>query len=283
MFPCFLLSSPQKTYDECYFINYDSYRDLCLYEIGKQACPPSYSFGPIIRHHYIFHYLTAGQGRLRLGDQEYIIHAHEGFIIPPNTLAYYAADSEDPWDYVWIHLDGPKIPELFQNAEINGDSPVFIPNAYPNPLGAIMQDLLVHHDRELYCIGKIYEFFDCVTQYSTCKQETQADLKLTYIRKIIDFIYVKYSEPIHMDDIAHICGLDRSYMTKMFKHATGHTPQEYLNSHRMKQAKKLLKDSDLSVQDIAYSVGYGDTFTFSKAFKRSTGYSPSDYRQTLPD
>ena len=95
----------QKPYDECYFTNYDSYRDLCIYEIGKQACSPSYSYGPSIRHHYIFHYLLTGQGRLRLGDQEYTVHAHEGFIIPPNTLSYYVADSDNPWDYIWIHLD----------------------------------------------------------------------------------------------------------------------------------------------------------------------------------
>ena len=273
----------QKPYDECYFTNYDSYRDLCIYEIGKQACSPSYSYGPSIRHHYIFHYLLTGQGRLRLGDQEYTVHAHEGFIIPPNTLSYYVADSDNPWDYIWIHLDGSKIPELFQDIGLNDRNPVFIPSVYPNPLDSIMQEFLLNQNRELYCIGKAYELFDCLTQYSVHRQEAQADLKLSYIRKIIDLIYIKYSEPLHMDDIAHICGLNRSYMTKLFKRATGHTPSEYLHSYRMKQARKLLKNSDLSVQAIAYSVGYSDTFTFSKAFKRATGYAPLNYRQKMSD
>lgn len=81
-----------------------------------------------------------------------------------------------------------------------------------------------------------------------------------------------------MDDIAHACGLDRSYMTRLFKEATGRTPQDYLMSYRMKSACTMLEKGNISIQNIAYSVGYSDYATFSKAFKRYIKVSPNEYR-----
>lgn len=53
-----------KHYDECYFVDYDSYEDLNLYEVGCQNCIPNYSFGPIIRNNYVLHYILNGCGKL---------------------------------------------------------------------------------------------------------------------------------------------------------------------------------------------------------------------------
>ena len=52
-------------------------------------------------------------------------------------------------------------------------------------------------------------------------------------------------------------------------------PEVYIN---VVKAKQLLKDPDLPIQHIAYSVGYNDPFAFSKVFKKETGISPSQYR-----
>jgi len=268
----------KKTYDERYFINYDSCADLQLYEIGCQACPPSYSYGPIIRSHYIFHYLISGKGTLTIEDKDYPVCAHQGFIIPPDILAYYIADSKDPWNYIWIHLDGPQAHESFQASGLHKANPVFISSEYPNNVESIMKEFLSSHHRELYCIGKTYELFDCLKRLSTNECMTAVNHKLAYIKKIIGYIHVKYSEPFHMDELAHVCGLERSYMTKLFKNATGRTPQEYLVSYRMKQARLMLEKGEFSIQNIAYAVGYGDSFTFSKAFKRNVGLSPHYYR-----
>ncbi|MDO5520113.1 MAG: AraC family transcriptional regulator [bacterium] len=269
-----------RTYDECYFVNYDQFTDLQLYEIGRQACPPSYSYGPTIRNHYIFHYLFSGKGSLYLNGHHYTISAHQGFLISPNSLAYYEADRINPWHYAWLHLDGPKATEFFQMAGLSIDQPIFMPTQYPNSIDNIMTNLLLNNERELYCIGNVYELFDCITELSTTKFPKRVNPQLAYIKRIIDFICIKYSEPIHMDDIAHACGLERSYMTRLFKDATGRTPQEYLMTYRMKEACKMLQQDNISIQNISYSVGYGDSFTFSKAFKRHIGCSPSQYRLT---
>ena len=57
------------------------------------------------------------------------------------------------------------------------------------------------------------------------------------------------------------------------------SPQQFLIKLRMEEAKNKLKNSQNSIQEISTSVGYTDTFTFSKAFKKYSGFSPKNYRQ----
>lgn len=95
----------------------------------------------------------------------------------------------------------------------------------------------------------------------------------------MNFISEKYAEPIKISDIANYCGLNRSYLTRIFKYATNDTPQEYLIHYRINKARELLTTTDLPIQHIARSVGYLDPFAFSKLFKKKTGLSPTDYRK----
>lgn len=81
-----------------------------------------------------------------------------------------------------------------------------------------------------------------------------------------------------IEDISYALGLNRSYLTRLFKEATGYSLQDYLLTYRMKMAVKLLIENTLSIAQIAQAVGYVDTFTFSKAFKRHFGQAPSAFK-----
>ena len=117
-----------------------------------------------------------------------------------------------------------------------------------------------------------------MTEFSADKEEIYIDPTLVYVKNVIGYIKLKYSDPIKIEHIALACGLNRSYLTRLFKEATGYTLQQYLTIYRMKQAMRLLKETDKSIQEITAAVGYSDTFTFSKAFKRQYGKSPSSFR-----
>lgn len=268
-----------RHYDECYFVNYDSYDDLNLYEIGCQKCPSGYSFGPIIRNNYVLHFILEGTGTLYLQDQAFPVSAGQAFVIPPKLVAHYAASNDTPWNYIWIHFNGQKTSELLYKAGITSSRPVFIPACRAGEIRQCMQDLLKYNSLEYTCIGNTYRLFQllCDTTSNT-PSVGETDKALRYIREVIRFISNRYQEPIKIQKIADLCGLDRSYLCKIFKHATNYTPQEYLIFFRIKKAKQLLKDPELPIQHIAYSVGYNDPFAFSKVFKKETGVSPSQYR-----
>ena len=267
-------------YDECYFLNYNNYSDINLYEIGMQKCVPSYSFGPIIRKHYVLHCVLAGKGTLYLDNKPFKVHEKETFLIPPNVVSFVQADQDDPWHYIWLHLNGPKAIELFYDAGLSLEHPVSPAVSNTQAMEELLQDFLQHSEDELHCIGNLYHLFNIlIGECRNTATADQVDERLKYVKTIVNYISVKYSEPIKIQDLANICGLDRSYLTKLFKSATGFSPQEYLISFRMKRAKKLLSGNQLPIQHIAYSVGYNDQFSFSKAFHKFTGSSPTQYRE----
>lgn len=268
-----------KHYDICHFLNYNTYNDLNLYEVGTQKCPPSYSYGPVVREHYILHYVYSGKGILNLNKQLFPIQQDEVFVLSPNITTFYQADDSDPWSYIWLHFDGAKAVEYLRAAGVRRTQPL-LHLTDSKGLRLCMEGILNNSTDELYCIGTLYHFFQQLIANSSNRPETKIqDARLSYIKAIIDFISVKYNEPIRVQDLVNLCGLERSYLTRIFKEATGHSPQEYLLSYRVKMAKNLLKNPELSIEYVSNSVGYIDPFTFSKSFKKHTGISPTQYRK----
>ena len=83
---------------------------------------------------------------------------------------------------------------------------------------------------------------------------------------------------ITIEDIAGVCGLNRTYFGKIFKEALGKTPQEFLLNYRMLKAAELLKLTSLSIGDVGLAVGYANQMHFSRAFKNNYGISPREWR-----
>lgn len=76
--------------------------DLSLSFYGYEECTPNYSFGPAIRDTYVLHYITKGQGKFHYKGK--IVDLKEGdfFLLKPEELTFYQADSEEPWAYYWL-------------------------------------------------------------------------------------------------------------------------------------------------------------------------------------
>jgi len=267
-----------RQYDEIYFLNYSNYSDISLYEVGMQRCIPSYSYGPIIRKHYIIHFVLSGHGTLYLNNKPFAVHGQQAFLVPPGAVSIVQADDKDPWYYIWILINGSKAIELLFDTGFSLEQPVYTNLSKIPEIETLLNAFLKNAENELFCIGNLYHLFDKLITSSVNKPALM-DGSLKYINTIVNYISVKYSEPIKVQDLADVCGLERCYMTKLFKSATGFSPQEYLISFRMKRARKLLSDSKLPIQHIAYSVGYKDQFSFSKAFRKFNGISPSVYRE----
>lgn len=84
-----------------------------------------------------------------------------------------------------------------------------------------------------------------------------------------------------VNDFAGIMGLGRTVFYKKVRGVTGYSPYEYLRVIRLKKAAEMLLTEDLTIAEVAYSVGINDPFYFSKCFKSQFGVSPSAYRKKL--
>ena len=99
------------------------------------------------------------------------------------------------------------------------------------------------------------------------------------MEKAESYIGTNYSYPVTVEDVADYVGISRSHLFRSFQTYMNCSPKEYLSEFRIKQACRLLKETDLSISAIAYSVGFENNLYFSKAFRKEKQMSPTQYRE----
>ena len=99
------------------------------------------------------------------------------------------------------------------------------------------------------------------------------------IGEIKKYIEENYMEEISLGQLAELVDMNASYLSSVFKKETGMTYSEYLILCRVKQASRLLVETNLSIGEIAHQSGYQDARYFSKQFSKQVGLKPSEYRK----
>lgn len=117
-------------------------------------------------------------------------------------------------------------------------------------------------------------------RYSEILKDTAGDDN-SIIRAAKEFIHNNLHRNIKAKDVAAQVNLSESYFATYFKDKTGINFRDYLLSVRINQAKILLRSKEINISEIAYEIGYQDYRSFSRAFKKETGLSPSQYANKL--
>ena len=261
--------------------------DLGLFQFGWERCTPAHSFGPAARNHYLFHYILSGTGTLMADDskgvtQTYSIKSMQGFMIFPNQITTYVADKQLPWEYVWLEFDGLRVKSLLDTIGLSLDKRVY--HARNKSLREDMANEMLYISRHkdespFHLIGHLYLFLDYLLRSAADEQlEHGSKLREFYIHEALTYIEHNFQNEITIEDIAGVCGLNRTYFGKIFKEALGKTPQEFLLNYRMLKAAELLKLTSLSIGDVGLAVGYANQMHFSRAFKNNYGISPREWR-----
>ncbi|MDT2833855.1 AraC family transcriptional regulator [Vagococcus carniphilus] len=101
------------------------------------------------------------------------------------------------------------------------------------------------------------------------------------INKIILYLQENMSQTVLLDDICNEFYLSKTYLKRFFKNETGYTVMTYLKALRMEEAKKLIREDNLSFTEIAQQLGFDSVHYFSTSFKKYEGLSPSDYEKSI--
>ncbi|MCI8862133.1 MAG: AraC family transcriptional regulator [Lachnospiraceae bacterium] len=258
------------------------FRDLYVCFCGYAQCEPLHSYGPAMRSNYLIHYIVEGKGIYQTGERKYELEAGEGFLIEPNTLVYYQADVKEPWSYLWIGFSGNRAEEYLKDLGLNSRQITF-----RSQKGKELKRLVLEMMR--CCDGSVtsqfhqqsllYDFLAILSENAVDRGRSEPSKENFHMERAVTFIRNRYSSNIKVADIAaHLC-VDRSYLYKLFKNTLNMSPQEFLTEVRLTRAKELLAATKLSVEHVALSCGYRDSLVFSKAFKKSVGIAPKEYRR----
>ncbi len=102
---------------------------------------------------------------------------------------------------------------------------------------------------------------------------------ISLAEKVDQYIRQHHNQNITSNDICKEFSCSRSYMSTLFNKTYGKTIRKYITELRLKDAKSLLKYSELNVSEIAFSIGFTDANYFTNTFKKQNGISPTQYRK----
>lgn len=265
----------------------ENFIDLGMFQCGREACTPCHSFGPVTRNHYLFHYVLSGTGTLMADDakgitQTYSVRSGQGFLIFPEQITTYYADRHSPWEYSWIEFDGLRVKEALSLTDFSLNHPIYHPHSKDLQEQMVKEmNYIISHPKEssFHLLGHLYLFFDYFIQSAKSTRLTQSSkMSDYYIQEAIHYMEQNFQNDISIEEIAAVCGINRSYLGKIFRNSIGRSPQEFLMNYRMVKATELLKLTTLSIADIGTAVGYGNPLHFSRAFKNIYGVSPREWR-----
>ena len=98
------------------------------------------------------------------------------------------------------------------------------------------------------------------------------------IEQVIEYLEYHYAEDVNFNDVASEFFITPNYLYRRFKEKKNKSVMQYLEEIRMKKAKELLKNTTLSVTEVAARTGYGDPNYFSRIFKKTCGKTPREFR-----
>ena len=124
---------------------------------------------------------------------------------------------------------------------------------------------------EAAMVGYLYLFISALMKETSETRPHNASSSNQYVLNAIKYIQ------FNIDDVAKSVGVSRSHLYRVFMLNVGKSPIDYLTEYRINEACKLLRAGNLSIAEVAISVGFFDQFYFSRVFKRAKGMPPSKY------
>ncbi len=260
----------------------DETRELSFLFCGRQNYQPGEIVGPAVREHYLVHYCLSGRGIYRAQGIKYEIGPGEGFLILPGELTSYQADAQEPWSLIWVGFTGSRAADYLQCCGLRKDRCTFqCPQS--QQLEACVDAMLgfdtAGAGNELLLLGELYVFLGWIAQSAQSSARRSRETAAEYVELAMEYIRSHFQEDLTVAKLARYEALNRSYLTTVFQNTINMSPQQYLMRFRMEWAAKMLCEDKLTVGEIARSCGYPDPLTFSKAFKRTLGVTPTQYRR----
>lgn len=265
--------------------------------------------GPAVHDFYLLHVVLDGEGVFETLGESYSLSAGDAFVIFPDILVRYEASHTKPWSYMWIGFAGEGTEQVLRGIGVTPDHAVI----RGCPISRLSREFLrirrsIGSSSEspalsnleasawlrmvLSGIGRVMR-----NNSDSARHEGQAGVNddsaanavmgsghrsFRSVEQAIRLLTLQFGQYTSVDRIARDLGYHRSHLTKLFKDTTGLSPMQYLFKARMKKAETLLA-GDLTVAQVAASVGYNDPLFFTKQFRKWSGESPTSFRKKLAE
>ena len=271
-------------------------RSLYITDIG---------YYPMAEHHhrirteginqYVLIYCVDGSGFYRLKGNTFDVARNQYFILPANVPHEYGATEGGQWTIYWVHFQGEHSSIYAEGADIPQDVRVSI-NSNIHNRNNIFEEILTTLNvgngiEDLRYATSLLHYYLASLRYLRQYRRTSHNEEDTeglagvkengseVVDAAIHFMQENIERRITMKDILHYVGYSSTRFSFLFKEQTGSSPLAYFNHMKIEYACRMMRETNLKINQICYKLGIEDSLYFSRMFSKAMGMSPSEYKK----
>jgi AraC-like DNA-binding protein len=239
-------------------------------------CGGDYSVERADVEQYIVLYTIKGAGILEYSGREYEITENQVIFIDARIHHKYKTGKDGEWEYYFMLIDGVGVKAYYDT--------MFAEKYY---VLEFFDDVIIKKfmDTMLFLDGKHTHQFE----FLACKHINELLIQLSLINSgfehfdlipSLEYVEENYGRKISIDDLARASNMSKYHFIRKFKSVYLETPYNYITRVKVNKAKAMLSTTDVTVDEISKALGFNDTVTFIRAFKKLTGITPNGYRKS---
>lgn len=234
--------------------------------------------------HMIILYTYSGQGQFQDGKGTYDLNPGDCLLCNPGNpeICYrYPPKNKDPWRFLWLGFTGGSTQEKARDLwdsfgpifQLSFSSKIIKRLEYFQTYDSIIYEMSPFEGAALI----IDVFSELGKSMSTQLTPNPNNI---LIQKTNDLINRCLNEKISITQIARSLHVSREHLSRVFKKGTGYSLKQYVLQRKIRMACKLLKETNMSIKQIAARLGFMDQANFSKTFQNHMDMTPRDFRKS---
>jgi len=235
-----------------------------------------------ILNDYSLVFITNGGGVFENNHGIFPVESGSVFFLYPDEWHRYKPNDKTGWEEYWISFKG-KYPEFLMQKNFPNKTKPIIQIGRNEQLQMLLHDVIKNIDvgisgYQQIISGITLQILGILNFSRQNQQQKGTNLDEDLIKKATFFLNEHFSEKIDLQEVAKELPMGYSRFRKLFKTLTGLSPNQYILSLRLEEAKRLLKMSTLSINEIAHRCGFESVPHFCKFFHQKNNISASQFR-----
>lgn len=253
---------------------------------GISYCDGTYKMTRQDSRETVLEYVVDGYGYINVDGENYTASAGDVYILRKRTTHTYWSDAKKPWVKIFFNIRGLLAEKILEEYKLGIKGKVVLRG---DGLESDFRELLAKLSNDTVSQAEKFDlaaldFLKIIIKLSNL-DKLQGDLSGELLsvedemNRLVEYIAMNPKRIVGNQELADVIFRSKDFVIKRFHTNFGVTPYEYQIQQKIFSASNMLKNTKMSVQEIASSLGYDDQHYFSYMFKKRCGMSPTQYRK----
>ena len=223
--------------------------------------------------------VSDGKGVVTEPDKRYMVTKGMGILLTGGVNVKLKADSIEPTVLISVRIGGDSVKSLLSMIE-KRESRIVLDFGNNSKIRDSARDMITECAKTFssdYAV--MLSFYDFINSIYENYVEKKIPTKNIYMTRAVEYIKQNYNKNLSVEGLANMLGIERSYLSRLFKTYKNKSTQNYIIDYRMQQAKRMFEEEDMNVSQVCAAVGYTNIYCFSRIFKSRVGMPPKEYME----